>query len=501
MQGVVFEYPFLGFASSGVTILGACTTTRAANCRPGSWARQSKTVCRAVFQNNFYRVLIRFFLLFVFIFGATPAFTYRVVLDPGHGGRDLIPYSLYGDKFDRRTGVYLDRFREGARVRGVWEFEVMYDIAQKAKALLDKTTTEEGRREFKKILQKYGKITNGEIESIETFISRPAGYIESYFENRDDPNSRFRLYDYPNQKTGALEMGTISRINALTPELVITLHLTHTHAPSEGAMATVITPAYKTYKTALEYVQANKTERKRLSNNFAKSVWANWFIFDDRYKKFSSFMADAFIYFIGFWSKPNGVQTDYSRFRGYRHNLVTWQYADSDAIVESLYAQNGERYATNLISFEPKGKFWEREKAEPETWRREGGPENFGGDNHYAGMEILRFVRNAFIVNGVDTQRSAPKILKPYISTWAVPTYVNAVAPFVEIAHTVSKRDYLRMAKHRKIYAEGVAVAAYSLLYGLSTPHTKMAAKGKKIDLAKYENLASGNYFKQVTRN
>ncbi|HRP70956.1 MAG TPA: N-acetylmuramoyl-L-alanine amidase, partial [Turneriella sp.] len=197
-------------------------------------------------------MLIRL-VLFFSIIPTIPVFAYRVVIDPGHGGRDLIPHTLYGDKFDRRQGVYLDKFREGARARGVWEFEVMYDIATKVKVLLDKTTTSEGKRDFKKILQKYGRLKANEVNPIEAYISREGGYIENYFENREDPNARFRLYDYPNYKTGEIEPGTISRINALTPELVITLHLTHTEAPVQGGMATVITPGYQTYKTALAY--------------------------------------------------------------------------------------------------------------------------------------------------------------------------------------------------------------------------------------------------------
>ncbi|MBN8222368.1 MAG: N-acetylmuramoyl-L-alanine amidase, partial [Spirochaetes bacterium] len=286
-------------------------------------------------------------------------------------------------------------------------------------------------------------------------------------------------------------------INELEPELVITLHLTHTQAPKQGGMATVITPGYKTYENALRYVRSDGDGRKAIRSRFAKGPWANWFISDDKYTTYPSFMADAFIYYIGFWSKNDGVHTDYKRFRGYRHNLVDWNYADSDSIVDSLYGQKGERYATTLAAFEPKGKFWEREKSEPETWRREGGPEGFGGDNHFAGMETLRFVRKAFVVNGFDTASTAPKILKPYMSTWAVPTYVNAVAAFVEIAHTTSKRDHLRMAKHRRIYAEGIAVAAYSLLYGMKDVGM---AKGKKLPLERYENLTGGNYFKRVKK-
>lgn len=439
------------------------------------------------------------FILLFLPLAASQTAAYRVVLDPGHGGRDMIPHTLYGDKYDRRLGVYLDKFREGARHKGVWEFEVMHDIAAKAKALLDLTQTAEGKEKFRKILAKYGKAPASP-ESIEAFISRPAGYTENYFDNRDDVNAPFRLYDYPDQKTGAIQPGTISRINAVEPELVITLHLTHTESPSVGAMATVITPGYKTYELAQRYAK-NSGGRGSIRDRLARSAWSHWFISDDRYKPFPSFMADAFIYYIGFWCKPDGISTDYKKFRGYRHNLVQWSYADSDQIVESLYGQKGERYATTLSAFEPKGPFWEREKAEPEDWRREGGPEGFGGDNHYAGMEVLRFTRKAFVVNGFDTPATAPKILKPYISTWAVPTYVNAIAAFVELAHTTSKRDHLRMAKYRHVYAEAVAVSAYSLLYGLDMKASSGFPKGEAVDLGRYQNLAGGNYFKRVKKS
>lgn len=428
-----------------------------------------------------------------------PLFGYRVVLDPGHGGRDLVPHSAYGDKYDRRLSMYLDKFREGARHRGVWEFEVMYDIAAKAKELLELTQSEEGKAKFKKILAKYGKAPT-EIPTIEAYLSRPAGYTENYFENRDDLNAPFRLYDYPDWRTGEIQPGTISRINALEPELVITLHLTHTAAPKQGGMATVITPGYRTYELARRYVRSTREVRQNIRADFFRSAWSRWFISDDRYKTFASFMADAFIYYIGFWCKPDGISTDFDRFRGYRHNLVQWRYADSDSIVEALYGKEHERYATTLAAFEPMGPFWEREKAEAENWRREDGPEGFGGDNHYAGMEILRYTRKAFVVNGFDTLATAPKILHPYISTWAVPTYVNAIAAFVELAHTTAQRDHLRMAKHRHTYAEAIAVAAYSLFYGLEQKQVTGFPKGKALDLSRYENLAGGNYFKRVRR-
>ncbi|MCX7632305.1 MAG: hypothetical protein N2Z22_03105 [Turneriella sp.] len=438
-------------------------------------------------------------LSLVSVFVLMPVWAYRVVLDPGHGGRDLVPHSAYGDKYDRRLNYYLDKFREGARHRGIWEFEVMYDIAAKAKALLDATQSESGKKQFAAILSRYGQ-PMAEIPAIEAFLSRPPGYTENYFQIREDLNAPFRLYDYPDWRTGEIQPGTISRINALAPELVVTLHLTHTEAPKQGAMATVITPAFRTYALALRYA-ADPAQRNQLKAQFLRSPWRNWFISDNRYKKFGSFLADAAIYFIGFWTLPESSETDFSRFRGYRQNLVRWVYADRDEKVEELYGQKNERYATTLADFTPAGAFWEREQGEPEKWRREDGPEGFGGDNHYAGMEVLRYIRKAFLIHGIDTPKTAAKIIEPYISTWAVPTYTNAIAAFVEIAHTTSRRDHMRMARYRHVYAEAVAVAVYSLLYGLPQKTGDLLPRGKPLNLKRYENLAGGNYFRRVSQN
>ena len=446
---------------------------------------------------------LRFYLIFITTLVACTELTaYRVVLDPGHGGRDILPVSAYGDKWDPLRGEYLDRFREGARCQGVWELEAMYDIAQRAKVLIELTHTREGQAQFKQILARYTDNPPEIIQSIEVFLSRDENYTELYSTNRDDLNAPYRLFDYPDQKTGTMKPGTISRINALKPELVVTLHLTHTESPASGAMATVITPGFQTYDLARQFVRASGTERRRVQQRFSKTPYAQWFISDDRYRLFNSFMADAFIYFIGYWSKPDGVHVDFTRYRGYRHNLLNWSYADS---FESMLALNGkpnERYAHNLSEFEPLGSFWVREQSDPENWRRENGEEGFGGDNHYAGTEILRYTRQAFLVNGADSYKTLPKILRPYISTWAIPTYINAISAYLELAHTTSRRDYHRMAHERHIYAEAVAVGVYSLFYGLeskSSNQGKNFPKGKAVNWGRYENFSGSNYFKQVT--
>ena len=42
---------------------------------------------------------------------------YRVVIDPGHGGVNLSPRSLHGDRYDTISEKYLSKFVPGAKYR------------------------------------------------------------------------------------------------------------------------------------------------------------------------------------------------------------------------------------------------------------------------------------------------------------------------------------------------------------------------------------------------
>lgn len=457
-------------------------------------------------KNSYPPVYIRFFsllslVIFCFLTAKTAAVT--VVLDPGHGGKDISPVSLYGDKYDPRLVKYLDRFREGARYKGVWENETMYDIAVQAKQLLDLTTTTEGKTKFSQILKKYG-IHAEKVEEIQAFLSRPPGYSETYFAQRDDFNAGYRLYDYPDIKTDQIQRGTISRINALKPELVVTLHLTHTESHKNGGLATVMTPGYRTYNLARQFVSGDKKSRKQIKKKFQNSPYRYWFISEDKYDHFYSFMCDAWIYYTGYWSKRNGLETDYHKYRGFRQNFFTWAYAEPEDITGSITGKSG-RYATHLKNFRPEGPFWEREMSEPEDWRREAGDEGYGGDNFYASQELLRFMRKALLVNKKDSFETLPRMRPPYLSTWAVPTYVNAVSAYLEIAHTTSKKDYNRMLKQRNVYAEAVAAGVYSLFFSsVKTVNVSQKKKNlpwqKPVNFEKYRTYKNGNYFTSVVQ-
>ncbi len=427
---------------------------------------------------------------------ATAAIT--VVLDPGHGGKLLPPVSVYGDKFDPLTGRYQDRFREGAIEEGIWEHEVMYEIAQRVQAILMATQDANRHEEFRRILGKYGT-PPVKINSIKVEMSRKPSYIDRYEEAKVDLNAEYRLYNYEDIYTGKILPGTISRINAFKPDLVVTLHLTGSNPGPNGALAAVITPSYYTYKIARDYVNATPKERLIIKKNFLSSPYGTWFRATPGYNHWESFMVDAWIYFTGYWPMKDGLSVNLNKYRGYRQNMFTWAYRDEDGW-ENKVGQSPGPYALDLRNFKAEGPFWQREQSEPEQWRRENGPEGYGGDNLFAAHEIFRFIRKGFLVNKVDTPQTLPPIIKPYLSTWAVPTFINAISAYLEIAHLGAERDRQRMLYYRNIYAESIAVGIYALFYPFPIENNGLPQMptGQPLHIDKYHNHKDGNYFTKV---
>ncbi len=162
-------------------------------------------------------------------------------------------------------------------------------------------------------------------------------------------------------------------------------------------------------------------------------------------------MADAWIYFHGYWSTKDGSKSDLSKFEGYRQNMVTWRYAD-DRNWENKVGIVGP-YAKQHEQFKAEGKFWERERAKKKNNRREGGLEGFGGDNHYVSRELMRFVQYGLPLQLKQNEKEYPEIgpiQKPYISTYSLPTYTNALCAFIEIGYVNRSRDMKYLTEHKK---------------------------------------------------
>ncbi|MDH5716025.1 MAG: N-acetylmuramoyl-L-alanine amidase [Spirochaetia bacterium] len=463
--------------------------------------------CQNINKGRFFYWPLLFIIVAFSIYSTYEPEHYVVVLDPGHGGRDILPKNIYGDKYDPIIGEYRDHFRPGAQNKGITESEEVYKIAEKTAKILELTYTNEGKKKFEILLKKYApdlkKINWEAHKPIKVHLSRVNNHTEEYISKRVDVNAPYRLYDYPDIYTGEMKKGTISRINSLSPNLVVSLHFTSGRKEKYGALASVITPNFDVYKQAITYVKTkNISKKQKIRRKFFASKYLNWMVTNSSRTHFQWFLCDAWIYFTGYWSKKDGLSPDTKKFRGYRHNMISWQYADKGNWVDiAKNHPDNSSYSINLENFIPEGPFWEREMDIPEKWRREDGKEGYGGDNLYASEELLRYIKKSFILNKVSSKKTAPRILNPYISTWSVPTYLNAISAYLELGFLDNPYDRKRILNNKDEYAEGLAVGIFSLFYSLDIKKIeseKDEPKGEPIDFFRYENYKGKNYFKTV---
>jgi hypothetical protein len=248
----------------------------------------------------------------------------------------------------------------------------------------------------------------------------------------------------------------------------------------------------------LKNISQNKADPKE----FLNSAWSNWMIFQPKWSPLENAIADAWIYFHGYWTNKKGDKPDLKRFEGYRYNMVTWKYKDDEGWENEVKDVEGP-YALRHELFRPIGRFWDREKSKLEIMRREGGLEGFGGDNHYAGAELLRFVQYGLrlqVNKDLDTYTEPNPILKPFISTYSLPMLINAISAYLELGDIRSEKDIYFLTKKKKKIAVALAVGIYSLFQGLEVKELDFPyiPKGKRIIFEKYVTKTGESYFQDV---
>ncbi len=437
-----------------------------------------------------------FILLVLFIPQKTVKYEfnlYRVVVDPGHGGFAMYPRDKHGDRFDLLSGTYLDVFREGASLRGYHEHEYMYEVAGKVDELLACCAPGGDYAKFYRILKKYTDEEPARVY-ISHMLSRGDSRDRDAIKNREDPNAEFRLFDYPDDN-GKMRQGRISRINRFSPHLVVSLHLGGWAPRYYRGLNAVIVPPYDFMHKGLEYLRGDR----RSTSFFFKQPYRDWFVESVRRSGFSWFKNDVSMYFTGFRTKPSGM-IDTAAFRGYRYNMVEWNYNDGPGwALTAKFHKHNSRYADTYKGFKHEGEFWEREKSKYEAYRRGKGPEGYGGDNLYASNELIRYILYSLEKRGV--RHRDHRVAPPYISIWSLPLHVNAITAFLEIGYlNRSHTRYLLRSRTDEI-AEGIAVGIYSLFAGVKPRKGKVkhVPDGKKIDLEKYRITNEMDYFESVT--
>ena len=413
---------------------------------------------------------------------------YRVVIDPGHGGASLPDRQKHGDRYDLISGQYLASFAEGAASRGIYEHILVYSIAEKVSEILALTSPDGDFEKFRKIMNRYSK---GKVRRvyIETHMSRGESITRKEARKMKDPNAEYRLYDYPGED-GTIQPGRISKINALKPHLVVSLHCAGSAPPDYLGMNPILAPPYKVLKTGLTNLQTGGS-RKIEDHSLLKS----WFRSSVKISPLLAYYKDVVNYFTGF-DLNSDYTIDTDRFRGYKYNMVTWAYADPEGWHEKAGLHKPEtRYSKVIEKFKEDGPYWEREQSVYEEYRRGTDFKNFGGDNHFASYEIIKYILHSLDQRGVSRKDKIPG--KAFVSTWSIPMLVNAVCAYIELGYFNRSWDREVMIKRQNEIAEGVAVGIYSLFAGIDNIQGSFKHKpsGRKIDFEKYMITPDKSYF------
>lgn len=446
-----------------------------------------------------YLVLSIFLLLWVIPLSSRDRYT--IIIDPGHGGINQKPASEFGDKYDTLSKKFLEPYKIGARYKGRNEAEIVLSLAKELRDVLNLMKTRKGQKEFSNIIKKYSNSSLYPIQ-FEILLTREDGINDDInIDPQQDINSKYRLFDFPDKKTGKMQKGRLSFINENHPYLVVSLHLNPSHKNHPGGMASVIAPPYRVFQD-LRLISHGKLD----PSSFTNSPYNGWVRSIPSWNHLENAICDAWIYFHGYCTNKAGIKPDLSKFYGYRYNMIHWAYRDPNGWEE--LAKKGGRgpYSKTHEEFLARGKFWNRERSQPEKWRRDQGWEGFGGDNLYAGNELLRFVQYGLASQLRDKEGKPPQlgpIHYPYISTYSLPTFTNAIVAYLEIGFIDNDRDMYYLENHTRIIAESLAVGIYSLFRGIQPKVQEdlpYIPKGIPIDFQKYERYQGKNYFYESSK-
>lgn len=162
---------------------------------------------------------------------------YSVVVDPGHGGAIV---RRKDDRWDPISKKYLTAYLTGTRYTKYTEHELMLQLSRRVHHYLKLTHTDSGWKEFEGLLRVFSDQDKFVRIKFNSHLSRNDGWKDRGLpESHPDVNAPYRLYDYPDRKTGKMQKGRISEINDLEPYLVLSLHLNPAPPGHSGGLSLI----------------------------------------------------------------------------------------------------------------------------------------------------------------------------------------------------------------------------------------------------------------------
>lgn len=433
---------------------------------------------------------------------------FRIYLDPGHGGRPERASRVGGAHWDPLQGKFLNVYRFGAEFREaggvvVSEQAQVLRLAKLVRERLEWTHTEAGWKRFEGLLSRFGGVLppfhrlrfQVRLSRENDYETHPSATTKN---GRRRVNKYFRIFDSPDQyphKPGApLRPGRLSESAAFSPHLQVSMHIDGSVDPKARGMSALFVPSPADFelgrKIILGKIQGTQVPK------VPKLLQRYWSYRGPERSKLGWLLNDTWTYFTGYGATSSCKGPDAGSFIGQRWQHVAWAYAD---------AVEAQPRTTLAGSFG--GPFFEREASPYEAARRAQGPEEVGGDNLYAGQELLRYIRMAWWKHhqggakawdaGLTPKGLLPPLEKPTGADWAMPLFTNAVAPYLELGQLWNAKDRFLLTEWLEPAADGLAVGLYSLAAGFQVPPAEdvEAPRGLPIDWERYRMPDGKSYF------
>jgi N-acetylmuramoyl-L-alanine amidase len=442
---------------------------------------------------------------------------FRIMLDAGHGGKPEGCSSSGGAHWDPDSKKFLSYYRFGAagKYNGkIWtEESIVMWLARKILKRLNLLSSPEGRKAFSEIVERVtGTVPEpSSLEKgrpMEVFLARDNSYLDHPERSKANVNQFFRLFDSPSEfpvkESEPLTGGRLSKMVSKAPELTVCLHVNGAAAKSARGIHCLFVPSYYHF----EKVRKSLLGEEIVKDKEWYKVNRCWFKHTGERSRLQWMYNDTWTYFTGYGSSVSGTSLSTDTDIGSRYQDLQWKYKPQNR-------------ASRITSLEGNfhGPFWERERSAAEKLRRHGGLEGYGGDNLYAGMELVRYSRLAlyrdkFLTAKVKTSKDdAPVITsqvlesylgpehRPVAADWAVPLFSNAVTAFLEIGYITNSKDFEILRNKLDVIADGITVGIFSLVNGLQIEKDrqfKSNPRGKSVGWKAYQNGDQSSYFKEV---
>lgn len=432
----------------------------------------------------------------------------RIYLDPGHGGRPENASRRGGAHWDPLKGRFLNVYRYGAEWRAkkaeggqvVSEQAQALELAKLVRERLEWTHSAEGWKRFEALLSDYGAV----LPPYPRLRFRVAMAREDDYRTHPDAkdpvkrktvNKYFRIFDcpdqYPHKPGGPMRKGRLSHSAAFSPHLQVSLHIDGSDDPRQRGMSALFVPSPEAFETGRQII-LGKGKPEQIPRRLRR--W--WSYRGHARSKLGWLLNDVWTFFTGHGADSSSRKVRTASYIGQRWQHLDWAYAEP---VEKAPVQSLEG------PFD--APFFQRERSPYEAYRRAGGLEGLGGDNLYAGQELLRFIRYAWWKEyaggrkawkeGLTPRKYLPYLQHPTGADWAMPLFSNAVSPFLELGQLLNRYDRFLLTERLPAAADGMAVGIYSLFAGMQVPEVEgvESPRGIPIDWGRYRYPGGGSYF------